>query len=438
MAKKRGGDKMGKILIKDVEILSMKDEKREIVVGDILIEDQYIKDIGKLNYDSSQVDIINGKNCLALPGLVNCHTHVAMTLLRGYADDMELMPWLKEKIWPAEEKLTGEHVYCGSMLAALEMIKSGTTTFADMYFFMDEVARAVEDSGMRAVLSRGMTGFSDKAYKTMEESKTFISTWQGKANGRISCMLGPHAPYTCPPDYLEKVVELAKELQVGLHIHLAETKSEFNDIRKQYGKTPIRHVYDLGLFEVPVLAAHCVHLTEDDLDILQQVKVGIAHNPTSNMKLASGMAPIPHILERNIVLGIGTDGASSNNNLNMLEELHLAALLHKVSWGDPTVLPADRVLEMGTLGGAKVLNLEKEIGSIEIGKKADIILIDLDKPHLYPRHDLIANIIYSAQGSDVKTSIIDGQVIMKDYEVKGLDEEKIKYEANRLAHTLVS
>ena len=249
---------------------------------------------------------------------------------------------------------------------------------------MDEVARAVEDSGMRAVLSRGMTGFSDKAYKTMEESKTFISTWQGKANGRISCMLGPHAPYTCPPDYLEKVVELAKELQVGLHIHLAETKSEFNDIRKQYGKTPIRHVYDLGLFEVPVLAAHCVHLTEDDLDILQQVKVGIAHNPTSNMKLASGMAPIPHILERNIVLGIGTDGASSNNNLNMLEELHLAALLHKVSWGDPTVLPADRVLEMGTLGGAKVLNLEKEIGSIEIGKKADIILIDLDKPHLYP------------------------------------------------------
>ncbi|NLW24583.1 MAG: amidohydrolase family protein, partial [Clostridia bacterium] len=251
---------MGKILIKDVEILSMKDEKREIVVGDILIEDQYIKDIGKLNYDSSQVDIINGKNCLALPGLVNCHTHVAMTLLRGYADDMELMPWLKEKIWPAEEKLTGEHVYWGSMLAALEMIKSGTTTFADMYFFMDEVARAVEDSGMRAVLSRGMTGFSDKAYKTMEESKTFISTWQGKANGRISCMLGPHAPYTCPPDYLEKVVELAKELQVGLHIHLAETKSEFNDIRKQYGKTPIRHVYDLGLFEVPVLAAHCVHL----------------------------------------------------------------------------------------------------------------------------------------------------------------------------------
>jgi len=226
-------------------------------------------------------------------------------------------------------------------------------------------------------------------------------------------------------------------LEVGIHIHLAETKQEFTDIRKQYGKTPIKHVYDLGLFKAPVLAAHCVHLTEEDIEILQEVEAGVAHNPTSNMKLASGMAPIPQMLEAGIKVGIGTDGTASNNNLNMFEEMHLTSLLHKVSWGDPTVLPAFQVLQMGTVGGAKVVNLAHEIGTLEAGKKADLILIDLEQPHLYPSHGLVANLIYSAQASDVKTSIIDGQVVMKDRQVLTMDEEKVMFEAQRYAQKML-
>lgn len=425
-------------LIKNTRILTVDANNLEqIIDGDILIEGQYIKSIGIVENYGPDVEIINGNNCLALPGLVNCHTHAAMTLLRSYADDMELMPWLEQKIWPQEDKMGAKHMYWGSMLAVLEMIKSGTTTFADMYFFMDEVAKAVEESGMRAVLARGLIGFKDSSYTALKESEEFINTWQGTASGRIKCMLGPHAPYTCPPDYLAKVLESAHKLNVGIHIHLAETKQEFTDIRKQYGKTPIKHSYDLGLFEVPVLAAHCVHLTEEDIEILAEVKAGIAHNPTSNMKLASGMAPVPQLLEAGVKMGIGTDGTASNNNLNMIEEMHIASLLHKVSWGDPTVLPAFQVLQMGTIGGAKVLNLAQEIGSLEVDKKADIILIDTNQPHLCPNYNLVANLIYSAQGADVKTSIIDGQIVMKDRQVLTIDEEKVMYEAYRYAQKML-
>jgi 5-methylthioadenosine/S-adenosylhomocysteine deaminase len=430
-----GGDILveKQILIKNTKVLTMADNSAEqIIQGDILIEGQYIKEIGTIKEYDKDVDIIDGANCLALPGLINCHTHAAMTLLRGYADDMELMPWLEEKIWPQEAKLGAEHIYWGSMLAILEMIKSGTTTFADMYFFMDRVAQAVEESGIRAVLARGMVGVNDKSYTSLTESTEFIKNWQGKGNGRINCIYGPHAPYTCTPDYLNKVLELAKEYKVGLHIHLAETKQEFTDLRKQYGKTPVKHVYDLGLFEVPVLAAHCVHLTEDDIEILTEAGAGVAHNPTSNMKLASGMAPIPQLLDAGVTVGIGTDGTASNNNLNMFEEMHIASLLHKVSWGDPTLVPAFQVLQMGTINGAQAINLAHEIGTLETGKKADLILVDLNQPHLYPCHDLVANLIYSAQGSDVKTTIIDGKVVMRNRQVLTMDEEKILFEVDKL------
>jgi len=425
------------ILIKNSKILTMAENTAELINGDILIEGQYIKAMGHVGEYGPEAQVINGENCLALPGLINCHTHAAMTLLRGYADDMELMPWLEEIIWPREAKLGAEHVYWGSMLAILEMLKSGTTTFADMYFFMDDVARAVEESGIRAILARGMVGFNDKANTTLKESKEFIKSWQNKGNGRIKCILGPHAPYTCPPDYLTKVVEMAHDLGVGIHIHLAETKQEFTDIMKQYGKTPIKHVYDLGLFEVPVLAAHCVHLTEEDIQILREKATGVAHNPTSNMKLASGTAPIPRLLEAGVKVGIGTDGTASNNNLNMFEEMHIASLLHKVSWGNPTLLPAYQVLQMGTVKGAEAVNLAQEIGTLEVGKKADVILIDLEQPHLYPCHEPAANLIYSAQGSDVKTSIIDGQIIMKDRQVLTMDEEKVMFEARRYAEKML-
>lgn len=427
---------MSKILIKDAYLLTMdKEVAQNINTGDILIEDNYIKNIGKFDYDQSDVEIIDAKDCVALPGLINCHTHAAMSLLRGYADDMELMPWLEKKIWPREAKLKNEHIYWGSMLASLEMIKTGTTTFADMYMFMDEVAKAVVDSGIRASLSRGITGGNGKGEDSLEESCTFIKNWRN--TDRISCMLGPHAPYTCTDDYLEKVINCAKDLNVGIHIHLSEAYSEFSDMQKKYGKTPVAHMNDLGMFNVPTLAAHCVHLTDDDIDLLKEKNVKVAHNPESNMKLASGMAPVPDLLKKGVVVGLGTDGAASNNNLNMVEEMHMAALLHKVSWGNPTVVPAYEALRMGTQMGAQALGLEKEIGTLEVGKKADIILLDLNQPHLCPNHDIVANIIYSAQGSDVKTSIINGKVIMKNREVLFFDEEKVMYEAKRMANDLL-
>ncbi|MFZ7104517.1 MAG: amidohydrolase [Peptococcaceae bacterium] len=429
---------MKKILIKDAYILTMtEDFPGQAVKGDILIEGQQIKEIGSITNTLENAEIIDGRNCVALPGLVNCHTHAAMTLLRGYADDMELMPWLQEKIWPQEAKLTAEHVYWGTKLAILEMIKTGTTTFADMYFFMDNVAAAVEESGIRAVLARGMIGLNDREFGTLQESKDFVKNWQGAAQGRISCMFGPHALYTCPPDYLQKVIEAAKELNAGIHIHLAETKQEFSDMRKEYSATPIQHILDTGLFDLPVLAAHCVHLTEEDISILSRQQAGVAHNPTSNMKLASGMAPIPQLLTAGIKVGLGTDGSASNNNLNMFEEMHLASLLHKVSWGDPTLIPAYQALQMGTVFGSHVVGLAEETGTLEKGKKADIILLDLDQPHLCPQYDLTANLIYSAQGSDVKTTIIDGKVVMKDREVLSIDVEKTMYEARRYAGMMV-
>lgn len=413
------------------------DPNQKLMKGNILINDQLIEAVGDFTYSADEVEILDGQDCVALPGLINCHTHAAMTLLRGYADDMELMPWLEEKIWPREAKLTNESIYWGSMLANLEMIKSGTTTFADMYFFMDEVAQATLESGMRGVLARGLIGFNDNEGNNLQQSCEFIKTWQGQGQGRISCMLGPHAPYTSSPEYLEKVIEAAKDLQVGLHIHLAETQKEFTDIRKQFGQTPVEFVNKLGLLDLPVNAAHCVHLTEEDVMILKEKNVGVAHNPSSNMKLASGMAPIPHLLEVGINVGLGTDGAASNNNLNMWEEMHMAALLHKVSWGDPALLPASEVLRMGTLMGANALNIQDQVGSIEVGKKADIILVDLNKPHLVPQHAIVANLIYSAQGSDVKTTIIDGKIVMKNGEVLTLDEERVMYEAQKAAEKLM-
>jgi 5-methylthioadenosine/S-adenosylhomocysteine deaminase len=381
-------------------------------------------------------EIIDGKDSLVLPGLINCHTHAAMTLLRGYADDMLLMDWLSHKIWPREAFLTENDIYWGTQLAILEMIKSGTTCFADMYFFMDTVAKVAAQSGIRAVLSRGMIGFGNNAELAMEETEELVNSWHGKAEGRITCMLGPHAPYTCPPEYLHKVMKLADKLKVGLHIHLAETITEVNDIKKQYEMTPVKLMDSIGLFDKRhVLAAHCVHLSDEEINILVEKGVGIAHNPESNMKLASGIAPLPQLLEKGGLVGLGTDGASSNNNLDMIEEMRTCALLHKVNHSNPTILPAHQVLELATIKGASALGL-KMLGTIKPGYKADLIMIDLLKPHLIPLHNPVANLVYSAHSSDVKTVIIDGKLVMKDKELLTLDEEKILYQAQIVAKNL--
>lgn len=428
-----------KLLIDNVSIVPMTEDNYIIEKGFIVIEGDSIKAVGTGNAPSGDYDqIIDGTNRLALPGFINAHTHAAMTLLRGYADDMPLMEWLEKKIWPLEAKLTADDVYWGTMLAIVEMIKSGTTCFADMYFFMDEVARAVAQTGIRAVLARGMVGIGPENELAFTESRALVKKWNGSNNGRISIILGPHAPYTCPSDYMAKIMALAEELNLGIHIHLAETAGEFADSNNNYGKTPVAQMESLGLFAHPVLAAHCVHLTEQDIEILAKYKVGVAHNPESNMKLASGIAPVPELLKAGIPVALGTDGASSNNNLDMLQELRTCALLHKVNTMDPTVLPAYQALQMATANGAKALGLDRQIGQLEQGKKADIILCKLDQAHMIPRYDLIANLVYSGQAADVDTVIIDGNIIMQDRIIKNFDEEEVLRHSKLVAERLVT
>jgi 5-methylthioadenosine/S-adenosylhomocysteine deaminase len=361
-----------------------------------------------------------------------------MTLLRGYADDLPLMEWLEKKIWPVEDKFTGEDVYWATLLAIIEMVKSGTTTFNDQYIFMEEVARAVAETGIRAVLARGMKGVGPSVERGLEESRSLIEQWQGGAGGRITVWLGPHAPYTCPPAYMERVLQLAAEYRVGIHIHVAETAGEVEQIKNKYGKTPVKYLQDLGAFRFPVLAAHCVHLTEDDIALLAEGKAAVAHNPESNMKLASGAAPVVAMRRAGITVGLGTDGAASNNNLDMFEEMRSAALLHKLVNRDPLALPAFETLMMATREGARALGLDQEVGALKPGYKADLILIDLNQAHLCPRHKLVAHMVYSARGSDVDTVIIDGRPVMEKRRLLTVDEEMVRHEVERRAGQLTA
>jgi len=428
------------ILIKDCYIFG-KDTESPIISGDVAIEGNRLIKVGKegaLSCGWHPDRVIDGRNYLCLPGLINCHTHAAMTLLRSYADDLPLMHWLEKKIWPVEDRLTGEDVYWGSLLAMVEMIKSGTTTFNDMYFFMDEVAQAVEKIGMRACLARGLVGVGGSAELGLEESRNLIEKWQGGARGRISIWLGPHAPYTCPPDYIKRVLSLAKEYGTGIHIHVAETRDEIRIINEQYAKTPVTYLEESGVFEFPVLAAHCVHLTDDDISLLARRGVAVAHNPESNMKLASGVAPVVKLREAGITVGIGTDGAASNNNLDMFGEMRMTSLLHKVLHNDPLVMPAPDVLRMATSDGARALGLGDEIGILKPGYKADLILVDLKQPHFYPKHNLVAHAVYAAGASDVDLVIIDGEIIMENRKILTIDEERVLDEVERRAKRLTS
>ncbi len=425
-----------KIWIQNTQILTM--TGAPAFTGDILIENDTIKAVGVVDIrDTEGAQMIDGRRTLAMPGLVNTHTHAAMTLLRSYADDMELMPWLNDKIWPAEAKFVNEYIYWGSALAAVEMIQSGTTTFADMYDSMHEVAKVVDESGLRANLARGCVVFSDPELKNIQKNVRLYENFNNKSDGRIKVWFAPHAPYTCPPDYVTKIVEAAKSCNAGIHVHLAETLDEQRKIAEGYGKTPTEYLNDLGVFELPTLAAHSVYLNDRDIAILKEHNVGIAHNPSSNLKLASGIANIPKYLQAGLNVGIGTDGCSSNNTLNMFKEMTICSFVQKVNTMDPTVLPAEEILKLATIGGAKVLRWDDEIGTLEVGKKADLILVDLDKPHFAPWNNSISDLVYSAQGSDVKTTIVNGKLLMKDYEVLTLDVERIMAETERIARNVL-
>ncbi|EPZ45668.1 hypothetical protein N007_08470 [Alicyclobacillus acidoterrestris ATCC 49025] len=384
------------------------------------------------------VNLIRKPNRVAIPGLVNTHGHAAMTLLRGAGDDLPLMTWLNERIFPLEDKLTEDAIYWGTQLAAWEMLVSGTTTYTDMYMMMDHAAKAVAESGIRAVLSVGVVGFNDVSRENgMQRSRSFHGNWHRQASGRITVTLGPHAPYTCPPDYLTEIAELAKELDVPIQIHLSETQTEVVNSQGDHSLTPIALAEKVGLFDVPTLAAHCVHVTDADLDIMARRGVRIAHNPQSNLKLGSGIAPLPKMLEKGIVVGLGTDGAASNNNLDMFEEMRLAATLHKGVAQDAEVIPAAVAFDLATAMGAKACFLGQLHGTLKPGAAADIVLLDAASPHLLPQHNLLSNVVYACGADDVRDVFVAGRQVVSGGEPLTIDVERVRAEVARIKEQLV-
>lgn len=429
---------MATVLIDNVFLLPM-DGRGGVEHARVLVEGSqivYAGPQGPLPEGFSPELTIDGRGGVVLPGLVNCHTHAAMTLLRGYADDLPLRRWLAEAVWPVEERMEEEDIYWGTLLACVEMIRGGVTAFADMYFFMEAAARAVERSGLRASLSRGLIGSGPGAEKGLRENRELAQKWHGAAGGRITVMLGPHAPYTCPPAYLAQVAEASAELGVGVHIHLAETLTEIKEIKEKYGTTPVDLLARTGLLDRPVLAAHCVHLDREDIAILAAKKVAVAHNPESNMKLGSGIAPVPGLLAAGVLVGLGTDGAASNNDLDLFGEMRSAALVAKVASLDPTVLPASRVLHMATAGGAAALGLSG-CGVLAPGSRADLILVNFHQPHLTPQHDPAAHLVYAARASDVVLTMVDGRILQRDGCCTTIDEEEVMARAAERAARLV-
>jgi len=402
----------------------------EIIENSIIgIKDGLIVAVGQ-NSDQGYTalktkEAIDASGCIVMPGLVNTHTHLPMVCFRGMADDLPLMEWLTLHIFPAEARFVNKKmVYDGATLAMAEMILSGTTTFCDGYFFEDTITEAVSAAGMRAVVSQGFADFATpdnpKFEKMMAAAKRFVTRWQSHAP-MITPAYFCHSPYTCSPATLVNVKKAAREDGILYLMHLLENKDEIDTILNRYGKKPVQHLLDLGVLDDQTIAVHCNWLTNEDMAIFAGQGVMVSHNPESSMKLAAGVAPVPEMLKRRIKVGLGTDGCASNNDLDMFREMDTAAKIHKVTSLDPTVMSAQTVLKMATIGGANVLGLDKLIGSIETGKQADIILVDMNQPHLTPLYNCYSQLVYAARGADVKTSIINGKVIMKDRQLRTID-----------------
>ncbi len=416
------------ILVYNGTILTMDDQDTIIQDGLIAISGNTIQCVGNDEKGSiSAQRELDAEGGLILPGLINGHTHAAMTLFRGLADDLPLMDWLNNYIFPAEGKMDDDFVRIGTLLACAEMIMSGTTTFCDMYLFEEEVAKAAKETGMRCLVGEVLYDFPSPNYGTVEKgfiyTEALIERWKG--NPLINIAVEPHSLFTCGAELLLKANDLALRKGVPLILHLAETKEELEEIERRFGKRPAQHLKDLGLLGPHLILDHCVHVSKSEIDLLARHKVSVVHNPESNMKLASGIAPVPEMIARGITVGLGTDGCASNNNLDLFGEMDMAAKLHKANKLDPAVMDARTLVRMATINGARALGLEKVTGSLETGKRADLIVIDLHKPHLIPMYNPFSHLVYSARGHDVKHSIIDGQVVMEDRRLYTLDVEAI-------------
>ncbi|HIV62830.1 MAG TPA: amidohydrolase [Candidatus Butyricicoccus avistercoris] len=399
--------------------------KKDAFIG---VKDGKIAYIGTEKPEEDFGEVYNGKHGLMMSGFVNAHSHAPMTLLRGYGENLPLDRWLNEKIFPFEDKLTDNAIAASTTLACAEMIRFGTVSFSDMYFFSQTMAKSILDSGMKCNLSRGLTVFSDQDYEQLEAYKDnvdLLKNYQNAGNGRLKIDLCIHGEYTTTPKVVEALAKHAKSENVNVHIHLSETKKEHEECKQRHGKTPAKYFADLGLFDQPTTAAHCVWVEDEDIELLKKYGVTVACNPVSNIKLASGFAPIPKMLEKGVNIALGTDGCASNNNLNIMQDLYLFALLYKGVTGDPTVVTPKQALMAATLNGFKSQG-RMDSGKIALGQKADIIVINTDVPNMYPATDIACNLVYAAQGNDIKLTMVDGKVLYKDGEYLTIDIERAK------------
>ncbi|MGQ9567279.1 MAG: amidohydrolase family protein [Anaerolineae bacterium] len=425
-------------------VVTMDPQRRVLWEGAVAVAGDRIAAVGpsgEVLAAHPRAEVVDCRGMAILPGLVNAHTHAPMSLMRGLADDLRLDVWLNGYMLPVEREFVDEE-FCwwGTLLSCVEMIRSGTTSFCDMYYYEDAVARAAERAGLRALCGETLMKYPTPDAPSYDQSllyaREFLAKWQG--HPRITAAVAPHAPYTCTREILEEATELALAYGAPVLIHLAETAQEVQEAREEFDMSPVGWADRVGVFRARTVAAHCVHTTEEDLDLLAARGVGVAHNPTSNLKLASGIAPLGAMLQRGIAVGLGTDGAGSNNDLDLLEEARLAALLPKGVAGNPTLVPAREALALATIGGARALGLADRIGSLEVGKQADLAVLDLDKPHLTPLFRLSPNnvysaLIYAAKGGDVRHVLVDGRWLMRDGEILSLDVSQVMRTAREIA-----
>lgn len=416
------------LLIKNISYLDI-DQEKIIDNADILIEENKIKKIGR-DLDVKADQVFDGKGKLLTPGFVNAHTHLGMSYFRNYADDLALMDWLENEIWPIEAKLNAEDIYWSSMLSIIENIKSGVTTFCDMYYEMDKVGDAAIEAGIRGVLTRGMTDVDGEGEAKLKEFDDLYKNYQNKSGGRIRVVPAPHAIYTCSTEFLKEIAKRSLERYDSLiHIHLSETLTEVENSKKEYGMTPIEYVNSLGLLDSQIIAAHCVHITDEEIELVKDKKFFPVYNPSSNLKLASGFTPVDKLLKNNITVAMGTDGDSSNNNQDFVEEMHIGGIVNKAVTMNEKAVPAIEILKMATVNGARALGFEN-LGLIKEGYLADLTIFDLDSNSFTPRNNLISALVYSANSSDVEAVICDGDFIMKDREIVKLDEGKVRQVVN--------
>jgi 5-methylthioadenosine/S-adenosylhomocysteine deaminase len=422
-------------------VLTMDESMTVIPDGAVAIDDGVIVALGpaaEIDGRYAAAARLEGGNRIVMPGLVNGHSHAAMTLLRGVADDLELMTWLNDYIFPAEvEFVDAEFVRIGTELACWEMIRGGTTTFVDMYYYPDVIAEVVTDCGMRALVSTTVIGQrspdGEGAADDLRKGLAYVERWKGK-HGRITPIFGPHANYTLNEEQLRETREAANQAGVPISIHLSESPYEVDYSEKTYGSTSIAFFESIGFFDgTKTIGAHVVWPTEEEIEILAERKIGVIHNPTSNMKIASGISPVTAMLRAGVLVGLGTDGAASNNDLDMWEEMRLAAFLQKVDRMDPTALPASTVLRMATSGGAEAIGLGDQVGSLAPGMRADLIQVSFDDVHFVPTYDVISHLVYVADEQDVASTVVDGQVLMRDGEILTIDTGRVRREANALA-----